>query len=150
MKSVLKKIMMLSMAGILAAAPAVTMAAELKPVVKGISTEDMDKSIEQSADEEAEEMTALYTPEEFKWQGVIQHDGYRWTYYSERVLPGPGLQIPGRYTDELGYVCDENDFIVVASRDLERGTEIDTPFGKKGKVYDWCAIHGTLDIYTNW
>ena len=99
---------------------------------------------------ESEENEALYTPEDFRFQGVIRYNGYRFTWYSERVLPGDGLEIPGRHADELGYICDEDEFICVASRDFEKGTEVDTPFGKKGKVYDWCAVSGTIDIYVNW
>ena len=99
---------------------------------------------------EVEEDEVLYTPEDFRFQGVICHEGYRFTWYSERVLPGDGLVIPGRHADELGYICDEDGFICVASRDFEKGTEVDTPFGKKGKVYDWCAVSGTIDIYVNW
>ena len=99
---------------------------------------------------ESEEIEALYTPEDFRFQGVIRYDGYRFTWYSERVLPGTGLEIPGRHADEQGYICDEDGFICVASRDFEKGTEVDTPFGKKGKVYDWCAISETIDIYVNW
>ncbi len=93
---------------------------------------------------------AIYSPSDMLCQGVVYYNGYRWTYYSERVLPGPGLNIPGRHTDEDGYVCDEDDFICVASQDLAKGTEVDTPFGKRGKVYDWCGISGTIDIYVNW
>ena len=90
------------------------------------------------------------TPEFFRQQGVIYGDGYRWTWYSEKVLPGNGLDIPGRHSDG-NYVLDENDYIVLASPDLEKlpkGTVIETPFGW-GKVYDHCPIPGTVDVYTS-
>ena len=91
------------------------------------------------------------TPEFFRQQGVIYGDGYRWTWYSEKVLPGNRLDIPGRHSDG-NYVLDENDYIVLASPDLEKlpkGTVIETPFGM-GKVYDHCPTPGTVDVYTSW
>lgn len=86
----------------------------------------------------------------FKYNGREYSDGYTWTYYSQRVLPGEGLDIPGRYVDESGYVCDEDGNICVASRDLPKGTVIDTPFGKQGVVYDYCPRSGVIDVYTDW
>lgn len=92
----------------------------------------------------------IYQPDQFKWQGVLNWNGWRWTYYSERVLPGPGLDIPGRHTDEDGYVCDENNYICLASSILSKGTIVDTPLGKQGKIYDCGCPNDTLDVYTNW
>ena len=79
--------------------------------------------------------------------GVIYWGDYRWTYYSESVLPGCGLNIPGRYTDEIGFVCDENGYICLASSDLSYGTIVPTPFGRMGCVYDSGCPSGTLDVY---
>ena len=84
------------------------------------------------------------------FNGVIYWGGYRWTWYSEKVLPGGGLQIPGRYVDENGYVCDENGYICLASSELGWGTVVDTPFGKSGCVYDSGPSSGTLDVYVSW
>lgn len=81
--------------------------------------------------------------------GVEYDGGYRYTWYSQRVLPGDGLDIPGRHVDDEGYVRDEDDRIVLASSDLEAGTEVDTPYGP-GKVYDSGCDSGTLDVYTDW
>ena len=86
----------------------------------------------------------------FKYNGVINWGGYRWTYYSQRVLPGPGLNIPGRHVGEDGFVCDENEYICLASSDLAKGTVVITPFGKYGKVYDCGCASGTLDCYCDW
>ena len=144
------KVTLLSTALCLGSMTSLVSAAALTPAETEAVERADEKAAENAATEEKEEITALYTASEFKCMGVLHYEGYRYTWYSERVLPGGGLVIPGRHTDENGYVCDEDDFIVVASRDLAKGTEVDTPFGKKGKVYDWCAIHGTLDIYTNW
>lgn len=82
--------------------------------------------------------------------GVINWGGYRWTWYSQRVLPGTGLAIPGRHVDESGYVCDADNYICLASSDLAKGTVVPTPFGKSGKIYDAGCASGTLDVYVNW
>lgn len=92
---------------------------------------------------------ALYTASQFKKAGVVYWNGYRWTWYSQRVLPGTGLKIPGRHVDENGYVCDSNNYICLASSTLSKGTVVSTPFGKAGKVYDSGCAAGTLDVYTN-
>lgn len=89
-------------------------------------------------------------PSTFKNRGVVNWGGHRWTWYSERVLPGGGLHIPGRHLDDNGYVCDENERIVLASIDYAKGTILQTPFGKEGCVYDECPITGTVDVYVGW
>ena len=87
----------------------------------------------------------------FRFDGVEFWGDYRWTYYSEQVLPGGGLDIPGRHTDYNGYICDENDYICLASDFLPKDTVVSTPFGKAGKVYDCgCGDNITLDVYVNW
>ncbi len=88
------------------------------------------------------------TPQEFRRAGVVYSGGYRYTWYSERVLPGKGLNIPGRHSDG-NYVRDGDGYIVLASCDLPKGTVVQTPFGA-GKVYDVCAVSGTIDVYTSW
>lgn len=92
---------------------------------------------------------AYYTPSQLKSMGVIYWNGWKWTWYSQRVLPGGGLQIPGRHVDENGYVCDENGYICLAASSLSKGTVVDTPFGKMGKVYDTGCAYGVLDVYTD-
>lgn len=94
--------------------------------------------------------SAIYSAAYFKRQGVLYYNNWRWTYYSEKVLPGPGLKIPGRHNDENGYVCDENNYICLASSTLSKGTVVNTPFGKQGKVYDSGCAADTLDVYVNW
>ena len=93
---------------------------------------------------------SLYSASDLKRMGTFRWNGYRWTWYSEKVLPGGGLKIPGRHVDENGYVCDENGYIVIASHTLSKGTVVATPLGKDGKVYDYCATAGTLDVYVSW
>ena len=92
---------------------------------------------------------AKYSAAQFKRAGVVKYGGYRWTWYSQRVLPGGGLKIPGRHVDERGYICDKDDYICVASSTLKYGTVISTPFGKKGKVYDSGCAAGTVDVYVD-
>ena len=92
----------------------------------------------------------IYSPGYFMQMGVIYWNGWRWTWYSQKVLPGGGLRIPGRHVDADGYVCDEHDYICVASSVLSYGTVVATPFGKPGKVYDNGCSYDTIDTYTNW
>jgi hypothetical protein len=75
--------------------------------------------------------------------------GLKETWYSQRVLPGNGLSIPGRHVDERGFVCDEEGYICVASSIFSKGTVIETSNGM-GKVYDSGCKEGILDVYTNW
>lgn len=91
----------------------------------------------------------LYSASDLRFHGVIYAGEWRWTWYSQNVLPGGGLSIPGRHVDENGFVCDENDRICLASSDLEYGTVVATPFGKEGCVYDCGCDSGTLDVYVD-
>lgn len=114
-----------------------------------------EESVPQEETIEEEESTsqvnqeALYSASYLKQMGVITWNNYRWTWYSQKVLPGGGLNIPGRHVDENGYVCDENGRICLASGFVDNGTVVSTPFGKEGCVYDYCATANTYDVYTN-
>ena len=92
----------------------------------------------------------LYSASYFMNMGVIHWNGWKWTWYSERVLPGGGLNIPGRHADSDGYICDSDDYICLSSSSLSKGTVIATPFGKSGKVYDTGCASDTIDVYVNW
>lgn len=92
--------------------------------------------------------TSDYTPAYFKKMGIIGYNGWRWTWYSQRVLPGGGLRIPGRHVDSRGFVCDRNGYICLASNSMGYKSVVDTPFGKKGKVYD-SGCDG-MDVYVGW
>lgn len=86
-----------------------------------------------------------------KSKGAIYYNNHKETYYSERVLPGNSLNIPGRHTAEDGTVRDGDGYICVAASTsyLARGTVVKTSMGP-AKVYDsGCAV-GTIDIYVNW
>lgn len=94
--------------------------------------------------------SAKYTLAQFKYNGVVRYNGKKFTYYSQSVLPGRGLNIPGRHVSSAGYVSDENGYIVVAAnRSIRKGTIIKTPFGANGKVYDTCAgcSYNWIDVY---
>ena len=77
------------------------------------------------------------------------YTGLKETWYSQRVLPGGGLDIPGRHVNEEGFVCDGDGYICVASSTYSKGTVIETSRGM-GKVYDSGCAPGVIDIYTNW
>lgn len=94
---------------------------------------------------------ADYTAEEFQELGIISWGMYRYTWYSELDMPGEDLIIEGRHIDENGFVCDIDNYICVASDSLDRGTIVDTPFGKQGKVYDCgCGYDDIIDCYVSW
>jgi len=116
-------------------------------------TEDVD--YEDSSDDYYDEdyseeyYESSVSAEDFMIQGVVYYNGLEFTWYSENVLPGGGLEIPGRHSDESGYICDCDGYICVASCDYEYGTVLDTPFGY-AKVYDVCPVSGIVDVYVNW
>lgn len=113
------------------------------------SSEDLSEDSEQINMEQETTYDYSVSPLEFMVQGVVYADGFTYTWYSENVLPGGGLDIPGRYVNEGGYVCDENGYICVASCDFEYGTILETPFGM-AKVYDVCPESGIIDVYVSW
>ena len=80
------------------------------------------------------------------FRGVVYWNGYKFTYYSEKVLPGGGLRIPGRHVNADGYVADEEGYIVLAG-DAPMGSVFETPFGYKGKIYDRGTSGNHLDVY---
>ena len=93
----------------------------------------------------------IYTLSRFKHMGVINWSGYKFTYYSQKVLPGYNLRIPGRHVNEDGFVCDKDGYIVLAHRTVARGTVINTPFGHQGKVYDRGSMSDAnhYDVYVD-
>lgn len=111
---------------------------------------DEPESTQETPEEQAQEYKELYSAKEFMVLGVIWWNDRKWTWYSEKVLPGGGLDIPGRHNDDNGYVCDENDYLCVSSSALSKGTVVDTPFGKQGKVYDTGCIANVIDVYVSW
>ena len=114
-----------------------------KPSTKKAVNKKETTSINEGSD------TTYYSATCFKKMGVIYWGKYKWTWYSQKALPGKGLKIPGRHVDDNGYVCDNSGYICLASCDIPKGTVINTPFGKQGKIYDYCPRSGTIDVYVN-
>lgn len=83
---------------------------------------------------------------QFMFDGVVYSGGYKFTYYSQSVLPGGGLSIPGRHVNADGFVSDGDGYIVLAGS-APLGTVYDTPFGYKGKIYDRGTFGNHLDVY---
>lgn len=94
---------------------------------------------------------------EYSGCGLTKLNGVYWnpntglkeTWYSQKVLPGGGLKIPGRHVNNEGFVCDGDGYICVSSSTYPKGTIIETSRGM-GKVYDSGCAPGVLDIYVNW
>ena len=82
--------------------------------------------------------------------GVVWYNGHKETWYSQRVLPGGGLRIPGRHVADDGTVRDGDGYICIAANYLSYGSTIMTSLGP-GKVYDCGDMTGEwIDIYVNW
>ena len=137
----------------------VYLAEPTEQVVESIEAETVENNTEETPEETpeateapAETYSGDYNPADFAWMGVINWNGSKWTYYSEKVLPGGGLNIPGRHVDEYGFVCDENGYICLAADPsyIARGSVISTPFGREGKIYDCGCAYGTVDCYVSW
>ena len=92
------------------------------------------------------------TDMDLRTQGVIYDGGTAYTWYSQNVLPGGGLDelnANGRHVDEGGYVVDGDGRMAVASSDYEVGTVLDTPWGE-AVVYDTGCPSGVVDVYVDW
>lgn len=105
------------------------------------------QQIKEAAEKAAAVASAnLFTLAQFKSAGVVNWGDHKFTYYSQSVLPGGGLNIPGRHVTDAGYVCDADGYIVLAGS-AALGTVYETPFGAKGKVYDRGVSGNHLDVY---
>ena len=82
-------------------------------------------------------------------KGTVSFNGHIEKWYSQKKLPGRGLNIPGRHVTGDGLVRDGNGLICVATTLVGMGQEIATSLGQ-GKRYDTCKTPNTVDIYTNW
>ena len=110
---------------------------------------DLTNKIKKYTSTYATSSSVLYSANKFKNIGVVYWNGWKWTWYSQRVLPGGGLRISGRHVDNNGYICDGNNYICLASSTLPYGTVINTPFGKQGKIYDTGCATDTIDVYVD-
>lgn len=86
--------------------------------------------------------------EDFLFMGIVHWGGFKYSYYSEKILPGGGLNIPGRHNSG-GFVRNGDGLIVLASNFYEKGTILPTPFGSDGIVLDYCpeCASNQLDCY---
>ncbi|MCT1795734.1 G5 domain-containing protein [Helcococcus kunzii] len=91
--------------------------------------------------------SSIYSLRDLRFQGVINWGGKRFTYYSQSVLPGGGLRIPGRHINAGGFVADSDGYIVLAN-DGPLGSVVSTPFGYMGKIYDRGTYGNHYDVYT--
>ena len=84
-------------------------------------------------------------------KGAQYYNGHKETYYSERVLPGTSLNIPGRHVAEDGTIRDGNGYICVAANPAYKGKGevLITSLGP-AKVYDSGCAYGVIDLYVNW
>ena len=82
---------------------------------------------------------------------IANYNGHKETYYSERVLPGTSLNIPGRHVADDGTVRDGDGYICVAANPnyMPKGSVLITSLGP-AKVYDSGCAEGVIDIYVNW
>lgn len=82
--------------------------------------------------------------------GVKHFQGHKETYYSQKVLPGKGLKIPGRHVANDGTIRDKDGYIVISCNYIKYGGTIMTSLGP-AKRYDCGSMTGKwIDIYTNW
>lgn len=98
-------------------------------------------------------VSGYYTADEFRFDGRVYDGDHEYTWYSEQVLPGGGLDIPGRHVDEDGYVRDGDGNLCVASNGYSYGEQIEVPFGDgTAVVYDSCEGEGDelVDVYVSW
>ena len=111
------------------------------------SSSSSSSSSESSGEDSGASTSALYSLSDLMFQGVIHWGGYKFTYYSQSVLPGGGLVIPGRHVSSDGYVVDGDGYIALAGS-APKGTVYPTPFGRSGKIYDRGTTGNHLDVYT--
>lgn len=86
-----------------------------------------------------------------KSKGAQYFNGHKETYYSQKVLPGNSLRIPGRHVADDGTIRDADGFICVAANPsfMSYGSILITSLGP-AKVYDSGCSHGIIDLYVNW
>ena len=122
---------------------------EKKAAEEQKAAEEKEAAEEKKAEESSAVQTSterLYSLSDFMFRGVVYWNDYKFTYYSQSVLQGGGLSIPGRHVNADGYVSDGDGYIVLAGS-APKGTVYDTPFGYKGKIYDRGTSGNHLDVY---
>ncbi len=120
---------------------------------------EAEKKLEEEASKKSFEGVKLQYSEPYKITSnplnrrmdVKEYRGHRETYYSQKVLPGGGLNIPGRHIAKDGTVRDKNGYICVAAHGkyLKQGQKVMTSLGP-GIVRDTGCSYRTIDVYVNW
>lgn len=106
---------------------------------------------ETETEPQEQKLTRVIALDDFRYAGVLNWNGWNWTYYTMSMFPGStSTPCPGRWVNDDGFVCDPEGYIILASADLPPYTVVETPFGYMGKVYDTGCPSGILDVYTNW
>lgn len=119
---------------------------ENKKVVATQNTTTTTKYTYYTSNNSAQQVQPQISLKQFMFNGVVHYNGLKFTFYSSSVLPGGGLQIPGRHINANGYVADKDGYIVAAN-DAPKGTVFNTPFGAPAKVYDRGTYGNHVDIY---
>lgn len=119
-----------------------------KEIVKNPKTRVVEKGTKKRPVAIARTSSSRYSLSDLRFRGVIRWNGFKYTYYSQRVLPGRGLRIPGRHVNAGGFVADKDGYIVIANNSRAKGSVVPTPFGYMGKVYDRGTSGNHLDVYT--
>lgn len=95
----------------------------------------------------------LYNITDLSRAGIINYNGYRFTWYTSNEWTGnPAYGKPeGSWVDENGCWRDPDGYLMLASDSLAPYSVVDTPFGLQGKIYD-CGpgADDILDVYTAW
>ncbi|WP_288554960.1 G5 domain-containing protein [uncultured Levyella sp.] len=120
--------------------------AEKQVVSDQVTKQPVEEIILKGTHDSSPRSPQLYTLSQFRFQGVVYYGGYKYTFYSQSVLPGGGLYIPGRHINASGYVVDGDGYIVLAGS-AAKGTVFPTPFGHYGKIYDRGTSGNHLDVY---
>lgn len=96
---------------------------------------------------------ALYNITDLSHAGIINYNGYRFTWYTSNEWTGnPAYGRPeGTWLDENGCWRDPEGYLMLASDSLAPYSVVSTPFGVDGRIYD-CGpgADDILDIYTAW
>lgn len=79
-----------------------------------------------------------------------RREAHKETFYSQKILPWKGLDIPWRHVADDGTIRDKDWYIVVAANYIPKWSKIMTTLWP-GKVYDtWWMKGKHIDIYVNW
>ena len=79
----------------------------------------------------------------------VKFEGHDESWYSQKIFPGGGLNIPGRHVDYRGIICDKDGYVCVATKLVAMHNAINTSLGI-GQRYDTCASDNHVQIYTDW